>query len=216
MRNLTEEEIRKAGEIFSKRMQKDPREIRIAVGLTMTNVISKGCPWATVPASNVEFMNALDDINKSQHVNAYKIGGSQKGKGKEDMYLMLVSQKLVVDIVNKEAGAMIYDQKDFIHAIKKRDSALAELKEFLEKGKVGTIGIFNTNEGHNIIADGVNYPAFAVTLIDLLSYGAVYGYSLMVKGHKISMKTAASKIEGLYENLQVAPNGHALMISITR
>lgn len=44
MRNLTEEEIRKAGEIFSKRMQKYPREIRIAVGLTMTNVISEGMP----------------------------------------------------------------------------------------------------------------------------------------------------------------------------
>lgn len=211
----TETNIERAGRIFSERMEKYPIEIRVAMGITMQNVM-KGCPWGITTSKNQEFMRALPAIQKSNQVNAFKLSDTQKGLHREDRYILLVSQKLIVDILNKEAGGMLFDQNDFNHALQKRNNAIGELNDFLKKGKVGTIGIFNTNECHNIVAGGVNYPAFAVSLLDLLTYCAMYGYGLMVKGQKINTTVAANNIEKLYASLQVAPNGHALMISITR
>lgn len=211
----SEMDIERAGKIFAERMKKYPIDIQIAMGITMMNVM-KGCPWGITTSRNREFMNALPEIQKSQNVNAFKISGAQKGLHREDKYLVLVSQQFIINILNKEAGGAIYNQEDYNHAIQKRNSAVEAFSEFLKKGNVGTIGIFNTNEGHSIIADGKNYPAFSVTLNDLLTYCAMYGYSLNVQGVKISMQTAQKNIIKLYESLQVAPNGHALFISITR
>jgi hypothetical protein len=211
-----ETSIERAGRIFSERMKKYPLEIQVAMGITMQNVM-KGCPWGITTSKNPEFMRALPNIKNSKNpVKAYKISGTQKGLHNEERYIMLVSQEMIVEILNKEAGGMLFDQADFNHAIQKRNNSIKELYDFLQKGKSGIIGIFNTNECNNIVVNGVNYPAFAVSLQDLFSYCATCGYGIYVAGRAISAKVASENLDKVYESLQVAPNGHALMIKVVK
>lgn len=217
--NEEEARLRRAGEEFSRRMKTNyPPEYDVAMGIVLPNLM-KGCPWGITTGKNLAFMKNINAFipkagDSRRVVSAYKLS-RMKGRESEDRYLVMVSFDVFINILNKEGGG-VFDRRDLEHAKKKRTDALNELVKFLKAGKIGTIGIFNTNEDHCIVADGVEYPAFSVTLVELLSYCSLLGYGLMVLGNKISTTVALNNIEKLYETLQPAPNGHALMISITR
>lgn len=203
----------KAGEIFASRMESYPKEIQIAMGVTMSNIM-KGCPWGIVTGENKEFMASRELFAKSNVVSAYQIK-SQPGLGKEDKYLILTTMKTMVNILNKE-GFGVFEKKELDHALKKRDDAIKGITKFLQSGKIGEIGIFSTNESKEIVINGVSYPAFAITLVDLISYCTMYNYCFLIGGKRFKPEVLMKNIDKVYQNLQPAPSGNALLIKIVR
>lgn len=206
---------------FSKRMKKYPPEVQIAMGIVMVNTM-KGCPWGITTSRNREFMSAYEKglFQNSSYVSAHKIR-RQPGIQNEDKYLVMVSMSKFIEILNKESPlGMMFTKEDFDSALERRNENINALQMFLSKGKVGMIGIFSLNDCNEVVVNGKRYPAFAVTLVDLVSYCQMYGYKFVFPKkdnnsfESLNPSVVLEKADIAYSLMPVAPSGNALFIRI--
>lgn len=221
-RKYTKEEVEKAAMLFSKRLGQYPIEINIAVSAIMQNAM-KGCPWEVMTSRNATFMRAYKEgrFAQSDKVKAFKLKGMPgKGSSKEQHYLLYSSMDMIIGIMNKESPlGILFTKEDLEMALKRRNEAVSKLVSFLKAGKFGIIGIHNTNDCSEVVVNGVRYPAFSVTLNDLIMYCTMYGYKFILptpsnKKEKVDPSKASKKIDVVYSLLQRAPSGNALFIEI--
>ena len=204
----------RASLIFSKRMEKYDPEIKVAMGVVMLNLI-KGCAWGITTEENPEFMKNLERFKTSEVVEAHKLK-KISGVGAEQKYLIIAPMKYMISILNKEAGGVMFSQRDLDKAIERHDKAIRDLQAFMSKNKQGTIGIFNLNGCSEVIVNGKVYPAFSVTLLELIGFCKVYQYYFLVGGKKYTPEHIAKNLENIYPLMAPAPSGNALFITICK
>lgn len=216
---LEEDELlRQASREFSQRMKSYPVDIQIAVPIVMLNII-KGCPWGIVSSENKDFMAHLTDLRKSKYVAAYKLAG-HNGRNRKDKYLVVANFKTMMGILLKE-GKGIVEPADIEFASKKRDGALNRLRSFLSSGRFGAIAIFSSISSAEIIADGRRYPAFDVTLFDLIKECIKYKRNFVFGENSVEPDVLLDmyqkgQIDKVFETLQVAPSENGLFIFIDK
>ena len=178
-------------------------EEQIAIGLVSKNVLN-GCSWEFV-RDNKDVRNNEGEFRQSKYCNLIK---NKTG------YIVTITFQRILEILNKEARGL-FDKRDLELASKHRQEALVSLDNKMKKGYNGKIGIFCTNDSTSITINGVTYPAYAVTLQELLTVCTRNNYGLMMGGIRTPNQVAA-KAEQVMQILDMAPSGNALLVEIRK
>lgn len=204
-KGMSEEDLKyqKAAEMFTKRMEAYPLEEQIAIGLVMRNILN-GCTW--------EFVRNNPDVRK----NAALFAGSKHCSllPIKNGHIVTMTMQRVLEILNKEASGLLRP-KDLELASRHRQEALVALDKKMKEGYEGKIGIFCTNDSTSITIKGKRYPAFAITLQELLSVCIRNRYGLML-GKLRTPGEVAANAEAVVKLLDLAPSSNALMIQIAK
>lgn len=204
MSSITKQDLM-AAERFAKELTKYPTEVSVGVGLVLRN-LPNGCTWAFVKDGNTDYERLVDTINKNKYMDSIKIRGG---------YLYSINFEYLMSVLRKVAVGYVTDRELQI-AAEHRQKALADLEKHMRKGKVGKIGIYNLNDSNNVAVDGINYPAFCVTMQDLLTICVRNGYYLKLGSHKRTPQQVYEHIGEVISRLEVTPSGNALFIEITK
>ena len=198
---------------FSERMTGYPKDIQVAMGITMLNVAA-GCPWGITSETNKEFMSILPSLKTSSHVKAYKLA-KHPGRGAEDKYIVLVNLKEMITILDREAKGIITSE-DLKNAVKRHDDAIKRFYAFLQEGRYGDVAIYSLNKGQDIIASGRRYPAFSITLSELVSACMTFNYNIVFGKDKVRPDVVNKNLEKAYSNMLVAPSENGIFIKIAK
>jgi len=190
---------------FADELQKYPIEVAVGVGIVIPNLVN-GCSWGFVNDSNEEFKKCLNAIQSNPNMSAYRVKGG---------YLFNMDMSYLVSILTKVAGGFV-TKRDLELAVQHRKQSLAYLEKFLKKGVGGKIGIYNLNDSPRITVQGVSYPAFCVTMPDLLAACVRSGYGLKLGGKVRTPGQVNSHILQVVEKLEIAPSGNALFIEVCK
>ena len=204
MSTVTQVDVQ-AAQRFAQALSKYPSEVVTGVGLVIQN-IPNGCTWAFVKDGNVDYEKQIEAIKNNSYMDSIKIRGGYLYSIKFD-YLMSVLRKVAVGYVN---------DKELQIASEHRQKALVDLDKHMKKGKVGKIGIYNLNDSSNVVVDGVRYPAFCVTIQDLLTLCVRNGYYLKLGNSKRTPEQVHKRLVEVVSRLEVAPSANALFIEITK
>ena len=190
---------------FVQELQKYPIEVGVGIGVIIPNLVN-GCSWGFVGDDNKVFLNYIEAVNNNPNMACFKIKGG---------YLVTMNMDYLLSILSKIAGGYVTN-KDLQIASKHRQKALVDLEKFMTKGGQGRIGIYNLNDSPRITVQGVSYPAFCVTMADLLAICVRNGYGLKL-GNAVRTPGQVSKhVIQVVERLNIAPSGNALFIDIVK
>lgn len=203
--------IEEAGKRFDEAMKKYSPDIYTGIGIVMTN-IPNGCSWGFISGANREFEKSLHIFENSDKVVVKALGQDSKGVGKG--WLVNIPMDLTLKILDAEAKGLI-SSEDLENAKKHRQDAILSLDKFMKKGKEGRIGIFSTNDTKNITVNGKTYPAFTVTLDDLLALCVRNNYKLNLGAPRTPAEVNNVK-DAVLSKLMLAPSGNALLIDICK
>lgn len=190
---------------FANELQKYPVEVSIGVGIVIPNLVN-GCSWGFVNDTNTEYIRVLDEIQKNPNMSSYKVRGG---------YLYNISMDYLLQIMGRIAGEYV-TKEDLEIAAKHRQKALADIDKFLKNGGTGKIGIYNLNDSPRITVRGVSYPAFCITLADLLATCVRNHYGLRLGNQVRTPGQVANHAVQTVEKLEVAPSGNALFIEVAK
>lgn len=190
---------------FANELQKYPLEVAVGVGIIIPNLVN-GCSWGFVNDSNDEYKKCLKAIQSNENMSSYKIKGG---------YLVNMNMDYLLSILSRIASGYV-TPKDLQIASEHRRKALVDLEKFMRKGGSGKIGIYNLNDSPRITVQGVSYPAFCVTMPDLLALCVRNGYGLRLGGNMRTPNQVASHIDQVIPRLQIAPSGNALFVEIAK
>jgi len=190
---------------FADSLQKYPIEVAVGVGIVLPNLVN-GCSWGFVTETNTEYVKILEEIQKNSNMSSYKVNGG---------YLFNMNMDYLLGILRQVAGGLVTN-KDLEIASHHRQKALADLEKFLQKGGIGKIGIYNLNDSPRITVKGQSYPAFCVTLMDLLAICTRNGYGLKLGGKVRTPNEVAQHAIQVVEKLEIAPSANALFIEVAK
>lgn len=182
-----------------------PPEVSVGVGVVLPNLVN-GCSWGFVNDSNKDYVKYLEAIASNKSMSSFKIKGG---------YLYSIDMTYLLNVLHKVAGGLV-TKEDLEIASEHRQEALAKLEKFMKDGKSGKIGIYNLNDSPKITVKGVTYPAFCVTLNDLLVLSVKHGYYFKLGGRLRSPGDVRARALKVVENLELAPSRNALFIEIEK
>lgn len=190
---------------FAEELNKYPVEVAVGVGVVIPNLVN-GCSWGFVTDTNSEYARILDNIRANPNMASFNIRGG---------YLYSINMDYLLSILSKVAGGFVTN-KDLQIASEHRQKALEDLEKFMKKGGSGKIGIYNLNDSPRITVKGVSYPAFCVTLQDLLALCVRNGYGLKLGNQVRTPGSVSQHAVQVVEKLEIAPSGNALFIEIAK
>lgn len=193
----------RAAQQFAENMAKYPIEEQIAIGLISKNILN-GCSWEFV-RDNQDVRKNETALRQSKYCNLIK---NKTG------YIVTMTFQRILEILGKEAPGL-FTKQDLEIASKHRQEALVALDQKMKKGYNGQIGIFCTNDSTSITINGVRFPAYTVTLQELLTVCARNKYGLMMGGLRTPNQVAA-KAEQVLQIMDMAPSGNALIVKICK
>lgn len=190
---------------FATELQKYPPEVAVGVGIVIPNLVN-GCSWGFVNDSNEEFKKCLSAIDSNPNMSSFKIKGG---------YLVNINMDYLLPLLSRITSGYV-TQRDLQIAGEHRKKALVDLEKFMKKGGTGRIGIYNLNDSPRITVKGISYPAFCVTMPDLLTMCVRNGYGLKLGGVVRTPGQVANHINQVIPKLEIAPSGNALFIEIAK
>lgn len=194
---------------FARNMLKYPDEEQLAVNTISKNVLN-GCPWEFV-RSTPEFRSLKGAFDANPNVSLQDVTYDHN-MGKTG-YLVYMDMAYLCNILRKEAPGLI-DGNDLARAQKHREEAAKGLIEKMKAGYRGVVGIYCTNDSQTITVSGKTYPAFSVTLRELLQVASKMGYGIVFGKSVRDPQSAMAKEDALLKALVVAPSSNAMFISI--
>lgn len=196
-------EVSAAAVKFATELQKYPVEVAVGVGIVIPNLVN-GCSWGFITDENSEFVKVLDNIKRNPNMSVFKIKGG---------YLLNINMDYLLSILSKVAGGYVTNE-DLRIASEHRQKALLDLDKFMKKGGSGKIGIYNLNDSPRITVKGISFPAFCVTMPDLLALCTRNGYGLKLGSSVRTPNVVAEHMVQVVEKLEIAPSKNALFIEI--
>lgn len=194
-----------AAQKFAESLQKYPTEVQVGVGIVLPELMN-GCSWGFVPDTNDEYKRVLEDIGKNRNMSSIKVQGG---------FLYSIDMSYLLSVLGNVASGL-YTKQDLEIASRHRMEALNALEKFLRKGETGKIGIYSLNDSPRITVKGVSYPAFCVTMQDLLSACVKNGYGLKLGNTVRTPGEVLSHAVQVVERLEIAPSKNALFIEVAK
>ena len=194
-----------AAKRFAIALSNYPSEVSFGVCSVIPN-LPNGCSWTFIKEGDVSHEKLIKSINNNKKMESIKIRGA---------YLYCIDMDHLLNILSKVGQGYITDGV-LKMASEHRQKALASLEKFMRSGKVGKIGIYNLNDTNNVVVNGIRYPAFCVTIQDLLALCVRNGYCLKLGQVKRTPKQVYERLADVVGRLEVAPSNNALFIEITK
>lgn len=199
--------VQQAALAFDERLQKYPVEEILAVGAISKNVLN-GCCWEFVRKSS-EYVQTKSAFDKNPNVSMQEISYGHNVQG----YLIYMNMNYLCNILDKEAKGLI-NAEDLEKAKKHRNEAVIALSNRMKNGYKGRIGIYCTNDSQAITVQGKTFPAYALTLREMLKVAERYGYGVIVGKFVRKPADIAAREDAVLKSLIVAPSSNAMFIDI--
>ena len=190
-------------------LAKSPIEEQSAEG-----VISKkdmnGCSWEFV-RHNREVEKHLEAFKKNPHVSVQEVTYSHD-KGISG-YLVSMDFQYMLELLQKEAPGL-FSTADLQFIAQHRQKALTDLAKLMASKHRGRIGVYCTNDSSSVTKDGKQYPAFAVTFIELLQVCQKCGYGIVVDNIPREPGEVFKRSTAMLKAATVAPSSNAIFFDI--
>lgn len=207
---MTEEQQERVIAMFGERLDKLPTADRLGV-LICANHIRNGANWGfdtDAPDGNKRYMQEIsEDPQATKNIVSFQLN-----RGYVHEFL---SFDKAVHIFRGVAGAALFDQKIENAAKLRKEEAVASLQKFLQDGKRGTVGFYNTNQSDTASKDGKTYPSFCLNAYNF--FGVLSQADYIVKtanGTVASAKQAFQNLGGVMKELDKSPSSNAVLIDI--
>ena len=198
-----------AAQKFAENISKYPIEEQIAIGVISKNVMN-GCSWEFV-RHNREVERNLEAFKNNPHVNVQQVTYSHnKGIGG---YLVSMDFQYMLELLRKEAPGL-FSQEDLNYIAQHRQKALVDLTKLMAGKFRGRIGVYCTNDSSTITKDGKSFPAFAITLVELLQVAQKCGYGIVVDNIPRAPGDVYKRMTAMLKAATVAPSSNALFFDI--
>lgn len=203
--NKVSPEAERASIRFAEKFSTYPIEEQIAFGVVAANILN-GCSWGFSVGKNPEILENLSRFNESKVVSAVVV---------ENGYLISISWDWVMNLL-RTIGSGVFTAKDLKIANDFRAKSLVDLDRRLKRGYSGKLGILCVNDSESITVSGKRYPAYSVSLLDLVSICIKNNYNIQVGNFVKTPSEIAKYSNAVISKLQVAPSGNALFINIVQ
>lgn len=201
--------LERASQQFAENLEKYPAEEQYAVGVISKNVLN-GCSWEFV-RKNSEVLHLIDAFNKNPNCSIQEV--TYNPHAKVTGYLVYMNLSYLCSLLGKEAPGLL-NQRDLSLASEHRKEAILALAKKMQSGYKGRIGIFCTNDSQSITVDGKTYPAYAVSLKELLQVCQRCNYGIIMDNAVRTPSQVAQRENYVMKNLIVAPSSNALFVNI--
>lgn len=186
-----------------------PIEMQIAIGLISQNML-RGCSWEFV-RHNSDIDANLEAFKNNPSVSAQKITYSRSPL--QTGYLVYVRLDEALRVFEQSAPGLIAP-KELQYASRHHQEAVAQLQAMMTSGYKGVIGIYCTNDSQTITIRGRSYPAFAVTMNELLQLCVRNRYGLIIGGAVRQPNQVQERADAIIEAATVAPSSNALLFEV--
>lgn len=194
---------------FAENLEKYPAEEQYAVGVISKNVLN-GCSWEFV-RKNPGATRLIDAFNKNPNCSIQEVVYNRKAG--VTGYLVYMNLSYLCSLLGKEAPGLL-NQRDLMLASEHRKEAILSLAKRIQSGYKGLIGIFCTNDSQSITVDSHTYPAYTVSLREMLQVCQRYNYGIVIRGGVRTPSQVAQREDDALKELIVAPSSNALFVNI--
>lgn len=211
-REYSEAEFEELNKEWQSRLQKLPRHEQI-IASTCAGHLSNGAYWGFDSDINASFRDIAREIASEGYTRVAAVKLARGG--------LVQCQSLAdaVQVFRKVTGPEFFDDESFERANRAIQTSYANLKEFCEAGKAGTVGFYNTNKTDTITFNSKTYPSFKLTGTDFFGMLAHYGYMVENKaGERVpasSLSNAGNMVKFL-EGCEKAPSSNSILVRIAR
>ena len=198
-----------AAQRFADNMMKYPEEEKLAIFAISKNVLN-GCSWEFVRKAT-EYVKAREAFASNKNVQLHEVvyDHSKNLSG----YLVYMNMNYLCSVLAKEAPGLIR-KEDLTRASQHRQEAIQSLYAKMKTGYKGRIGIYCTNDSQTITIKGRTFPAYAVSLPEMLQIAERCNYAVYVNNTPRAPREVAKHGDAVLRALEVAPSGNALFINI--
>lgn len=207
--NLTQEQKEQLSQQFADNLAKYPIEEQIATGLVSKNML-RGCSWEFV-RNNPDIARNIEAFRNNPNVSAQEVTYSRSPV--MTGYLVYIRLDYVLQVLTKEAPGLI-EKQEVEYAVRHHRDAIVELQKLMSSGYRGSIGIYCTNDSQTITIRGKSFPAFAITLNELLQICARSNYGLEIGGAVRRPNEVQQRADAVIKASTVAPSSNALLFEI--
>ena len=200
----------KAAQQFAENLSKYPIEEQIVVGAISKNVIN-GCSWE-FKRMDQELRQNFDAIKNNPNCDIKRVTYSKKSGIYG--YLVYMNFTYLCNLLNTSAPGLI-DAATLKEASQHRQEAIVSLASKMQSRKIkGLIGIYCTNDSQTITVQGKVYPAYAISLKELLQVCTRCNYGVVMNGAVRTPNQILQREDFVMENLLVAPSSNAMFIEV--
>lgn len=191
----------------AKKAKSLPESTQFAIIKVLPN-IRNGAFWGFTDRKAIE--DRIEALKGDKNITARLLGNA---------CLIEVSPAYMIQAVQAVNPSALSNQ-DVAMMSESRNKAVYELEHFLiRKGKVsggfgGTIGIYCVNDVTTISYKGVTYPAFRVSMEQLLQYLAKYGYQIRVGNNFVPASQAGNAGQELWSSTKLSPTKTGIFVDI--
>ena len=198
-----------AAQKFAENLTKYPIEEQIAIGIISKNVMN-GCSWEFV-RRNREVERNLEAFKQNPHVAVQEVTYSHD-RGITG-HLVSMDFQYMLELLRKEAPGL-FSPADLQFISQHRQKALTDLAKLMASKHKGRIGVYCTNDSSSITKDGRQYPAFAITFVELLQVCQKCGYGIVVDNIPRDPGEVFKRSSAMLKAATVAPSSNAIFFDI--
>ena len=168
----------------------------------------KGCFYGFVNYKDIE--DIMEELEQEEHISIIKKGS---------ICLCEVDPNYLVNNANT-LQPDTYTKEDLDLIKKRMADAIVEFEKFLiARGKekenfAGTIGIYCTNLNPHMIFNGMNYPAFRLSMVKVLHLLQEYGYCVKLGNEYLEVSDAIKDTNKLWSGVKISPTLTGIFMNI--
>ena len=191
----------------AKKAQKLPASVQYAIVQVLPNILN-GAFWGFTDMASIK--THYDVLAQDKNITPRKLG--------DNTCLLEVNPAYIIKAIQMVDNQAV-TEADLNNMQKSMAEAKIDFEKFLIKmGKKGNfggaIGIYCTNDTTTIRNKGNAYPAFRLSMGDVLSRLATYGYTIQVGGNFITPQQAMQSGQALWDSVVLSPTKTGLFINI--
>lgn len=211
---LTEEEQRALANQYAENLLKYPMEEQIAITKVVLNLL-RGCSWEFIRGNTEDSKRIeryMEEFKKNPNVSVQEVTYSQTPLRKG--YLIYIVLPYALSILDKEAKGL-FRPEDLQFASNHHQEAIVNIRKLMASRYTGQVGIYCTNDSPTITISGKSYPAFSLTLSEVLQLCVETRYGMVIGGKVRNPNEIMQRADGVIRTATVAPSSNALLVTLS-
>lgn len=191
----------------AKKAQQLPASVQYAIVKVLPNILN-GAFWGFTDLRDIKAH--YDALMQDKNITPRKLGANA--------CLLEVNPAYIIKAIQMVDNQTITDA-DLNTMQKAMAEAQIDFEKFLIRmGKrgtfSGTVGIYCTNDTTSIAYKGKSYPAFRLSMGDVLTRLSAYGYKIKVGNAFVTPQQATQSGQVLWDSVELSPTKTGLFINI--
>lgn len=211
---LTEEEQLQLARQYADNLSKYPEEEQLVIEKVVQNNLLRGCSWEFVRGGTEDgrkIERLMEEFKANPNVSAQTVTYSQSPL--RTGYLVYIVLPYALSILDKEAKGL-FRKEDLEYASRHHQEAIVKLRKLMASRYQGVVGIYCTNDSTTITISGRSYPAFSLTLSEVLQQCVEAHYGMVIGGAVRMPNEIMQRADGVIRTATVAPSSNALLVTL--